>query len=101
MNMKSVSFEEFCITLQKRDEAYAGKDLQSLYNAIMKSVPEVQEAIGTWLDTGETRVLESHGTTSDMLMNQYSINYCAAVLTIDWIIREPQKALVAIARGIL
>lgn len=100
MNVKSLSFEEFCVALQKQDEAYVGKNIQPLYDAIIKSVPEVQEAIGTWLDTGERKVLESHGTTSEMLMNQHNINYCAAVLTIDWIKREPQKALAAITRGI-
>ena len=101
MNIKSVSIEEFSKALQVRNKAYAGRNAKALYEAVCNASESVQSAIGDWIDTGKMTVLSSHGQTTEMLMAQHKMTYCAAALTVDWITNDPEKALAAINRGFL
>lgn len=44
---------------------------------------------------------EYAGYSVDSLQRDYGMNFVAALLTIDWIIKDPQKAIPALQAGIM
>lgn len=44
---------------------------------------------------------EYSGYSVDSLQRDYGMNFVAALLTIDWIIKDPQKAIPALQAGIM
>lgn len=62
--------------------------------------PRLQERLDTWLKTGEESDFESHGMSIQRLMEENDMQYQAALLTMDWILKEPDQALQALDRGI-
>lgn len=70
-------------------------------NNLMKMAPELQEALQDWIDTGKMPVMKANDYSTDVLMTRFQgMTYPAALLTIDWLIRDPQKAAAAIEKGI-
>lgn len=64
-------------------------------------VPELKEALTAWLEKGECPILEAEGyTTADLMKRTPGMTYPAALLTLDWLKREPEKASQTIERGI-
>lgn len=69
--------------------------------SLMKMNPSLQPPLHTWLEDGTAPCVESHGYSTDGLMNRFKgMTYPAALLTLDWLMREPDKAAHAIERGI-
>jgi len=60
---------------------------------------EVQASFHKWWTTGHLDVLEVEQYTVQRLMNEHGMNPVAAFLTLDWLIREPEKARTSLARG--
>ena len=54
----------------------------------------------TWLQSGEELDFESHGFSIFGLMRRFGLKYPAALLSIDWVIRQPDLATKSINRGI-
>jgi len=52
-----------------------------------------------WWDTGEPIALEVSGHSVDSLKRAHGLNDIAAILTLDWLIRDPKAALAQLARG--
>lgn len=58
-------------------------------------------AIDKWLSEGVESKIESQGYSSKGLMAKFKgMTYPAAVLTLDWLEREPEKAKRTIEQGI-
>ena len=53
-----------------------------------------------WCDNGKTPDIEIEGFTFESLINDYDMNSVGAFLTLDWLCKEPEKALQEIKRGI-
>ncbi len=61
----------------------------------------LKEAASAWLETGAEPEVSSNGYSTKSLMKRFSgMTYPAALLTIDWLEREPEKAKKAIEAGI-
>lgn len=59
------------------------------------------EALKVWIDENKTLEVESHGYTTTALMERFrGMTYPAALLTIDWLERNPEQAKKAIEKGI-
>ena len=68
---------------------------------LLKLTGRFASALQNWVDTKDTPKVESHGYTSDGLLKRFKgMTYPAALLTLDWLDREPEKAKSAIERGI-
>lgn len=62
---------------------------------------QLKEAVQTWFKTGNEPVVDSHGYSTKTLMERHpGMTYPAALLTIDWLEREPEKAKSIIEQGI-
>lgn len=62
----------------------------------------LQPYLKEWLETGQVdNDLTINGYSVDRLMNTMGMKYTGALLTLDWLIREPELASEAIERGIM
>lgn len=53
-----------------------------------------------WINQGNEQDFTVEGFSLLSLKDQYKLTYPAALLTIDWLIKDPQTASYAIKRGI-
>lgn len=61
----------------------------------------LKDAAQTWLNTGSEPVVASHGYSTKSLMERHpGMTYPAALLTVDWLERDPEKAKTIIEKGI-
>ena len=60
--------------------------------------PAVKRAFEKWW-AGDTVQFEVEGFTVERLAGTVGLKPIAAFLTLDWLVREPQKAKIAIRRG--
>lgn len=63
--------------------------------------PSLKPALDAWLKDGmETDESAEGFSTSSLMSKQKGMTYPAALLSIDWLLREPQKAKPIIEKGI-
>ncbi len=79
---------------------YTEKNAERIALNLQECTPVVQEAFEKWwrgegLDTH----LEVKGYTLKRLIEEQGLRPIAAFLDLDWLIREPEKALKALSRG--
>ena len=61
----------------------------------------LKEAANKWLDTAEMPEIAFHGySTMSLMEHNPEMTYPAALLTLDWLRREPEKARRIIEKGI-
>ncbi|MDE6783175.1 MAG: hypothetical protein K2J17_05580 [Paramuribaculum sp.] len=66
-----------------------------------RMAPELKEALAVWLENEECPIVGAEGyTTADLMKRTPGMTYPAALLTLDWLKREPGKASQTIERGI-
>lgn len=53
-----------------------------------------------WVDSGETRDFAAHGYAVSAFVNDWKMKYPAALLTMDWLLKEPETAINELKRGI-
>lgn len=63
--------------------------------------PQLKPAMNEWLDNESMPVAEVDGYTTASLMDQFKgMQYPAAILLLDWLIKDPETAKQAINKGI-
>lgn len=63
--------------------------------------PELQPLLDRWIEENHCEDAVLYGGYSlDMLMKEKGMYFTGAILTLDWIIKEPEKALEALAQPI-
>ena len=93
MNIKDILINSHGYTEQEAE--MMAKGLSELDVAVMP----VFEA---WRATGsENSDMLFHGYSIDSLRADYDMNFFAALMTLDWIAKDPENALPAIKRGIM
>ena len=60
----------------------------------------LQPMLSAWLESGEEKDFEAEGYSIKKLMSEFGMQYQAALLTIDWLIKEPKIAQEALKKGI-
>ena len=78
------------------NEEQAKIAMEKLYN-ISSSLTQ---GLNEWANNGNEMDYTIEGIKLSDLKLQYKLTYPAALLTMDWLIREPEKALASIKRGI-
>jgi hypothetical protein len=62
---------------------------------------ELKPMLSDWLTRNAQPIASANGYTTDSLMKRFDgMTYPAALLTIDWLMREPEKASEIIEKGI-
>lgn len=63
---------------------------------------ELKPILNDWLEYGsENSEIEFYGYSINSLMKKEGMKFTGALLTLDWLIREPQKAASVIEKGIM
>jgi hypothetical protein len=78
---------------------YGEEEAQSVAAELEHCAPEVLAAFHIWWETGTLGIFEVQGYTVAHLMEEYQMNPIAAFLTLDWLWKEPDVALGALAEG--
>ena len=65
---------------------------------LARADPRVWKAFRIWWDTGMLPELSIAGQTVQTLMTAHGMNPIAALLKLDWLVREPGQALMSLAR---
>lgn len=69
------------------------RNLQSLDLSLKRNLEE-------WLISEKELDYNAHGMSLLDIMNRFSMKYPAALLTMDWVIKDPQTAMEAIKKGV-
>lgn len=79
---------------------YTEKDAEGVVQNLLACTPVIQEAFEKWWrGDGLDLPLEVKGYTLKRLIEEYGFEPIAAFLDMDWLIREPEEACKALARG--
>lgn len=79
---------------------YREQDAERVTQSLQTCAPHIQKAFEQWWHDGSLdTALEIHGYTLKRLMDDYDFNPVNALLTMDWLLREPEMALAALAEG--
>ena len=81
-------------------EGYNDKMAAAVASELVMVDRNLTPLVEKWLNNGETIDFESHGYSITGLMKSRGMTYPAALLTIDWLIKEPETALRSLKRGI-
>lgn len=91
-------------TEQKMHEKYPGEyagdnDMQRILEKIEGMDPEVRNVLERILNNEEYEGIEIEGYTIEKLSDEYGMNEIAALLTLDWLKKEPENAKASLERG--
>lgn len=84
--------------LKKR--GYAEKQAKSAATELALIDPRLKEALGRWLEDETETDFSVEGFSILGLKEKYEMTYPAALLSIDWILKEPELAISCINKGI-
>ena len=66
---------------------------------LLASTPQIYAVVEQWWQTHTLSAIAIEGYTLNRLMREHGMNPIAAMLTLDWLAREPEKAMSSLARG--
>ena len=79
---------------------YTEKQAKSAASELAQIDPLLKEALGLWLKDETETDFHTEGFSILGLKEKYDMTYPAALLSIDWILKEPQLAISCINKGI-
>jgi len=96
--MDTFSSQDLIKRLQT-DFGFPPTGAQLVTDKLVASQPVIKAAFLKWWQTGEFTPLEIEGYTWESLMEKHSMKPIAALLTLDWLLREPEKAGASLRKG--
>lgn len=87
-----------CILEKLQGIGYNPKTADIVANELMKVSPKLLSCVNEWL-SGDEVDHECNGYSIKSLMDSRQMTYPAALLTIDWLIKEPEKAKKSLEKG--
>lgn len=97
-----------CITMDKIEiqeilmqRGYTQRNASLVAEEMVNIVPQLQQYLESWLmDKSYCENYEVGEFSLKKLQEERRMNYPAALLTLDWLIKEPEAALRSLNRGI-
>ena len=78
---------------------YTKAETKAVISEVAELEPQIQGALVQWMETRKLPDLEIQGFTVDFLMQISDCTPISALLTLDWLLKEPKVALAAIKEG--
>jgi hypothetical protein len=78
---------------------YPPKGAQIVAEKLVNSSQQVNQAFNVFWETGEVPELEVEGYTISRLVKEHRMTPIAALLTLDWLIRDPEHAKKSLKKG--
>lgn len=79
---------------------YTDKQVNAVIDDLMALDENLKDGFSLWVEFEKETDYTIKGITLSELKNKFGMTYPAALLTMDWIIKEPEKAIESINRGI-
>lgn len=83
-----------------KEEDYPAHMIESTITKLYNLQPIVADNFELWLNKGVLPDLKIEGYSYQVLINDYGMKPIGAFLTLDWLCRDPQKALRSLKNGI-
>jgi len=81
------------------DLGYPSSGAELLADQLQHLQPKLVEAFSHWWKNGDLPAIEVEGYTASCFVKEYGLTPLAALLTLDWLICEPEIAKAAINAG--
>lgn len=82
------------------ERGYTDKQVNTVIHDLMTIDENLKEGFSLWLESEKETDYTIQGIALSELKNKFGMTYPAALLTMDWVIKEPEKAIESINRGI-
>ena len=82
------------------ERGYPEKQALSVASDLLKIDTSLRNALQHWLVTEKETDFQIAGFKLSELKHKFDMTYPAALLTMDWLIKEPEQAIRSINRGI-
>ena len=83
-----------------KEEAYPAHMIENTVAKLERLQPSVASSFSTWINEGKIPEAVVEGFTYATLINDYGMTPIGAFLTLDWLVRDPQKASASLKKGI-
>lgn len=83
-----------------REEEYPEFMFEKTIEKILNFNSKIKDSFEQWLKDGYFPTIEVEGYTLTQLMYEFSMKPVGAFITLDWLIRDPEKAKKALSNGI-
>ena len=81
---------------------YPSQRAELLWSNLARLDEKLMPILVRWLDSGDgADQTQYEGYCVDSLRKNYGMNTISALLTLDWIIKEPEQAVAALRDGIM
>ncbi len=80
------------------ERGYTAREAKLLAGEFIALSPVLRPLLEAWINDGSTPDYGAEGYTIKGLMDE-GMEYPAALLTIDWLLKEPEKAIASLRRG--
>lgn len=81
-------------------KGYTEKQSSQLSKELAGLVQPLADCFSKWALNDDAIDFSSHGLSVIGLMKKFGLKYPAALLSMDWVVKDPDKAIAAIRRGI-
>ena len=81
-------------------KGYPEKAAYILAEDLLGISAELEPCLHSWMESGEEVDYSVEGLSIKGLMQKHQLQYPAALLSIDWVIKDPATAVAAINRGV-
>lgn len=78
---------------------YPKQGAELVFQKISAMESSIRSEFDRWWHTGSVPNLEVEGYSIAVLMSEHNMNPIAAFLTLDWLLREPERAVASLIRG--
>lgn len=82
-----------------KEEGYPAHMFDNTIEKIDKFQPDIAKVFLLWLKEGKTPCISVAGFSFSDLTGQYGMKPVGAFITLDWLIRDPEKASKALKAG--
>lgn len=83
-----------------KEQGYPAFMLDKTADKVESLSPILNEAFNHWVKCGIEPSFSLKGYSYSLLVEEFNMKPIGAFLTLDWLIREPEKALESLNRGI-
>lgn len=81
-------------------KGFSDKNAEILSENLISMDERLLPLLSKWIENGEESDYESNGMSIRSLMTERKLQYQAALLTMDWIIKDPMVAIDVIKKGL-
>ena len=80
---------------------YSQKEADQIAQQLEQLQPQLRPLLNAWLEEGvDTDDTLWHGYSIDSLRKDFGLEFTGALLTLDWIEREPETAIKLLKKGV-